>query len=65
MDTLLYFCDFRGPPKPSLRTPRLRTYALVQRCPTVFSRSPQLWRVNISIRHIFKDTTKSPLDLDL
>jgi hypothetical protein len=34
MDTLLYFCDLRGPPKPSLRTPRgsmdprLRTYAL-------------------------------------
>jgi len=34
MDTLLYFCDLRGPPKPSLRTPRgsmdprLRTYAI-------------------------------------
>jgi len=33
-----------------------------QRCPTVFSRSPQMWRINMSIRHIFKDTTKSPLD---
>jgi len=34
MGTLLYFCDLRGPPKPSLRTPwgsmdpRLRTYGL-------------------------------------
>jgi len=34
MDTLLNFCDLRGPPKPSLRTsqgsmdPRLKTYAL-------------------------------------
>jgi len=34
MGTLLYFCDLRGPPKSSLRTPwgsmdpRLRTYAL-------------------------------------
>ncbi len=34
MGSLLYFCDLRGPPKPSLRTPwgfmdpRLRTYVL-------------------------------------
>ncbi len=34
MDTLISFCDLRGPPKPSLRTPRgsmdsrLRTHAL-------------------------------------
>jgi len=35
MDTLFYFCDLRGPPKSSLRTPRgsmdrLRTYAIDQ-----------------------------------
>ncbi len=35
MGALLYFCDLRGPTKPSLRTPwgsmdhRLRTYVLV------------------------------------
>ena len=28
-------------------------HALKQRCPTIFLRSPQLWRINKAIRHIF------------
>ncbi len=30
----------------------LAELSLEQRCPTVFFRSPQLWRMNVAIRHI-------------
>jgi hypothetical protein len=29
-------------------------YALNQRCPRVFFRSPQMWRMSVAIRHILR-----------
>ena len=34
-------------------TPTSLNILLEQRCPTVFFCSPQLWRMNMAIRHIF------------
>ena len=32
--------------------------SLVQRCPRIFFRLPQMWRMNIAIRHILRKELK-------
>jgi len=56
MGTLLYFCDLRGPPKPSLWTPwgsvypRLRTYDLEDLFPNKEGQTEKGWNILLHTR---------------
>ncbi len=47
--------------KETFLTSQLGAIHLIQRCPTLLLRSPQLWRINKAIRHIFFEIAEKHL----